>query len=466
MSHKKQEGGSNGGGLQRKISHSHYPSSSPEPQSALSLASNQSDRINQTDYSAEMQDAPDVEKLAPSTSLKPPGSDEELFQPRSLKFWLTLLCNFLALFLVALDRTIIATAVPQITDDFHSLGDIGWYGSAYMLTTSCSQLVYGRIYKFYDMKWSALFAFPLLSFSFFSFLFFFPRFLWLLFILTKIWFGYRTFLISIVIFEIGSAICGVAPSSIIFIVGRAIAGLASAGIFSGCMLIMIPMVPLHRRPMFQGMFGMVFGLASVMGPLIGGGFTSGVSWRWCFYINLPIGAITLGFMILFWHPPRQKYVPAPFWTHVKRLDPLGMLFFLPALVALLLALQWGGSTYKWKNWRIVMLFGIFGIGFLLFMAVQIWKPDTATVPPRVITQRSVAFGTGFTFFLSGSMLILVYFVPIWCKYMALVLRNPRVCLARDAAIAADIQPSPNGPASSSYKIGYIYHAPGAQSRGV
>ena len=153
MSHKKQEGGPNGGGLQRKISHSHYPSSSPEPQSALSLASNQSDRINQTDYSVEMQDAPDVEKLAPSTSPKPPGSDEELFQPKSLKFWLTLLCNFLALFLVALDRTIIATAVPQITDDFHSLGDIGWYGSAYMLTTSCSQLVYGRLYKFYDMKW-------------------------------------------------------------------------------------------------------------------------------------------------------------------------------------------------------------------------------------------------------------------------------------------------------------------------
>ncbi|KAH8889680.1 MFS general substrate transporter [Thozetella sp. PMI_491] len=373
---KKRGEGPDAGGFDRHISHKHYPSSSPEPQSAVSLASNQSDRVHQTDYPAEMGDAPDIEKLAPNAPAKPPGGEEEdLFQPKSLKFWLTLLCNFLALFLVALDRTIIATAVPQITDDFHSLGDIGWYGSAYMLTTSCSQLLYGRIYKFYDTKW--------------------------------------VFLISVVIFEVGSAICGVAPNSVIFIVGRAIAGLASAGIFSGTMLIMIPMVPLHRRPMFQGMFGMVFGLASVMGPLIGGGFTSGATWRWCFYINLPIGAVSLIFMIFFWHPPRQKYVPAPFWTHVKRLDPLGMLFFLPSLVSLLLALQWGGSTYKWKNWRIVMLFGIFGMGFILFVVIQLWRPDTATVPARIITQRSVAFGTGFTFFLSGSMLILVYYVPIW-----------------------------------------------------
>ena len=77
-----------------------------------------------------------------------------MFNPRSPMFWATLVCNFMALFLVALDRTIIATAVPTISDEFQSLGDIGWYGSAYMLSTACAQLIYGRIYKFYDMKWS------------------------------------------------------------------------------------------------------------------------------------------------------------------------------------------------------------------------------------------------------------------------------------------------------------------------
>lgn len=91
----------------------------------------------------------------------PPGpGPDELFRPKTLKFWLILLSNFLAMFLVALDRTIVATAIPRITDDFHSLGDIGWYGSAYMLTTATSQLVFGRLYKFYNMKWYVLVALP------------------------------------------------------------------------------------------------------------------------------------------------------------------------------------------------------------------------------------------------------------------------------------------------------------------
>jgi hypothetical protein len=95
----------------------------------------------------------DAEKLSPSRA--PPGSstEDEDFNPWNVRFWLTLLCNFMALFLVALDRTIIATAVPRISDEFQALGDIGWYGSSYMLTTACAQLVFGRIYKFYDMKW-------------------------------------------------------------------------------------------------------------------------------------------------------------------------------------------------------------------------------------------------------------------------------------------------------------------------
>jgi len=81
------------------------------------------------------------------------GHDPDLFQPKTVRFWAVLVCNFLCLLLVALDRTILATAVPRITDEFAALGDIGWYGSAYMLATACAQLVSGSIYKFYDMKW-------------------------------------------------------------------------------------------------------------------------------------------------------------------------------------------------------------------------------------------------------------------------------------------------------------------------
>ncbi|KAI6309038.1 hypothetical protein MCOR29_009054 [Pyricularia oryzae] len=297
-----------------------------------------------------------------------------IYNPRSLRFWAIMGCNFLALFLVALDRTILATAVPRITDEFHSLGDVGWYASSYMLTTSASQLLFGRIYKFYPTKW--------------------------------------TFLVSIVVFEIGSAICGAAPTSTVFIVGRSIAGLASAGIFTGCML-MFMMVPLHKRPMFQGLFGMTFGLASVMGPLVGGAFTGTVTWRWCFYMNLPIGLVAFICMILWWTPPEKPTEPAPLLTHIKRLDPLGSFFFLPAVVSLLLALEWGGSTYPWNSGVIIGLLVACAVLVSAFAAVQILRPETATIPARVITQRSVLFATIFTFFVAGGMLMCVYFLPIW-----------------------------------------------------
>ncbi|KAK4226354.1 major facilitator superfamily domain-containing protein [Podospora fimiseda] len=319
----------------------------------------------------------DIEMLTPRQSPQDPGGGEELYQPKSFKFWGTIACNFLALFLVALDRTIVATAVPRISDEFKALGDIGWYGSSYMLTTACAQLVFGRIYKNYDLKW--------------------------------------TFLISIVVFEVGSAICGAAPNSPTFILGRAIAGLGSAGIFSGTLLALVPMVPLHRRPAFQSFFGIVFGLSSVLGPIVGGGFTGTQSsgWRWCFYINLPIGAVVLVVMTFWWNPPSAKHEPASFKTHVKRLDPLGIIFLLPGVVSLFMAFQWGGSTYDWNSWRVILLLVVFVVCTIAFWLVQHFMPATATVPGRILKQRTVFFGTIFTFFISGSMLMLVYYLPIW-----------------------------------------------------
>ncbi|TLS28478.1 hypothetical protein PpBr36_01295 [Pyricularia pennisetigena] len=336
--------------------------------------SGKADEAHSTPLAREQHAGSQAEAKGHSSSDAAAVSPGGMYNPRSLRFWAIMGCNFLALFLVALDRTILATAVPKITDEFHSLGDVGWYASSYMLTTSASQLLFGRIYKFYPTKW--------------------------------------TFLISIVGFEIGSAICGAAPSSTVFIVGRSIAGLASAGIFTGCML-MFMMVPLHKRPMFQGLFGMTFGLASVMGPLVGGAFTGTVTWRWCFYMNLPIGLVAFVCMILWWTPPEKRTEPAPLLTHFKRLDPLGTFFFLPAVVSLLLALEWGGSTYSWNSGVIIGLFVACAVLVSAFVAVQILRPETATIPARVITQRSVLFATVFTFFIAGGMLMCVYFLPIW-----------------------------------------------------
>jgi MFS family permease len=130
---------------------------------------------------------------------------------------------------------IIATAIPRITNEFHSIDDIGWYGSAYMLTAAIFNPLGGRIYQLYSTKW--------------------------------------VFLVSILVFEVGSALCGAAPSSPAFIVGRAIAGSGAAGIFCGGIMIIVPLVPLRRRPIFTSFFGMAFGVSSVLGALIGGTFT-------------------------------------------------------------------------------------------------------------------------------------------------------------------------------------------------
>jgi MFS family permease len=150
---------------------------------------------------------------------------------------------YFAMFLVALDRTIIATAIPRITDTFNSIDDIGWYGSAYLLTGCGFILIYGRVYTFHSTKW--------------------------------------VFLSGIFLFEVGSAVCGAAPTSNALIIGRAIAGFGSSGIITGAITIMINTIPLHKRPMYQGLFGAVFGVASVAGPLLGGAFTdSKATWRW------------------------------------------------------------------------------------------------------------------------------------------------------------------------------------------
>jgi len=136
------------------------------------------------------------------------------------------------------DQNIISTAIPKITDQFHSLDDVGWYGSAYLLTTCSFQLLMGKVYKFYPAK-------PI-------------------------------FLSGIILFEIGSAICGAAPSSNAFIVGRAIAGVGASGLFSGLMVMMMYTIPLRQRPIYQGMFAGVFAIGSVIGPLLGGTFTDKV----------------------------------------------------------------------------------------------------------------------------------------------------------------------------------------------
>jgi len=304
------------------------------------------------------------------------SEEPELEYPSGSKLALITLALSLAVLCVALDNTIIATAIPRITDDFQALKDVGWYASAYLLTTCAFQLLFGKFYSFFSIKW--------------------------------------VFLVALAIFELGSLICGVAPNSVALIVGRAIAGLGSAGLFSGALIIVAYTVPLVKRPIYTGLIGGMYGIASVVGPLMGGAFTDHATWRWCFYINLPLGAITAVIIVLFFKsPPRAKKTSVGFKNRLEQFDPIGTVLFVPGIICLLLALQWGGTEYPWSDGRIIALFVVFGILVISFVGVQIWKGDNATVPPRIFKQRTIYSGAFFGLCLGGSFFIMIYYLPIW-----------------------------------------------------
>jgi MFS family permease len=201
-----------------------------------------------------------------------------------------------------------------------------------MLTSSALMLLFGKIHTFYSPKYVLLTAIGL--------------------------------------FEIGSAICGAAPSSLAFIMGRAVAGWGSADIFTGAVITVQYILPLQKRPMVLGMMSAIFGISSVAGPLIGGTLTDKVSWRLCFYINLPIGAVAMAVLVFDLKVPSPAKAGTSIRQQFIQLDPLGTLCFLPGVSCLLLALQWGGSKYAWNDVRIIVSLVLAGLLIIAFIIIQ------------------------------------------------------------------------------------------------
>ncbi|KAF4418525.1 major facilitator superfamily transporter [Fusarium austroafricanum] len=299
--------------------------------------------------------------------------------PTGLRLALVVLALFASVFIVAISQTILATAIPTITTVFRSYNDIAWYNAGEQITAVALQLPFGRTYSHFNNKW--------------------------------------TFLTSVAVFLLGSAVCGSAPTSVALIVGRAIQGVGLAGVFGGSFIIIAHSTPLRKRSLFAGLFGAAYAIASVVGPIIGGVITTRASWRWCFYLNLPIGAIVI-LVIFFCLPPSvgrtSTEIKKMNWSQIILLfDPLGTALLLTALVCLMLALQWGGGEHPWSSDRVIAVLVVFGATLLPWMALQYFQGDDATVPLSLVKQRSVAAANLYLLFLNGSFGIFIFYLPVW-----------------------------------------------------
>ncbi|KAK7990679.1 hypothetical protein PG990_014959 [Apiospora arundinis] len=321
-------------------------------------------------------DAGDIEKPEVNQTTTATPEDQGMY---GLPLFALTAALSMAVFLVAMDVNVIATAVPHITGEFRSLEDVGWYGSAFLMTTCGFQVLFGRIYTIFPAKW--------------------------------------VFVSAILVFLVGSLVAALSSSSTIFIVGRAIQGMGTSGILSGGLIIIAQVVPLRMRSFIGGAIGAMEGVAMISAPVLGGVLTDRLNWRWCFYINLPIGGFVLIVVFLFLRIPEanrpQAAKKATFLQTLYQLDVIGAALLMPPIICLLLALQEGGKGHAWGKPSVIGLLVTSIVLFAVFAYSQHRHADVAMIPFRLIKQRSVLAGFWYILCTSSALVIMTYFLPLW-----------------------------------------------------
>ncbi|MFJ5259469.1 DHA2 family efflux MFS transporter permease subunit [Streptomyces sp. NPDC088387] len=275
----------------------------------------------------------------------------------------------LGMLLAALDQTIVSTALPTIVSDLGGLDHLSWVVTAYLLASTAATPLWGKLGDQYGRK--------------------------------------RLFQIAIVIFLIGSALCGMAQNMPQLIGFRALQGLGGGGLIVLSMAIVGDLVSPRERGRYQGLFGAVFGATSVLGPLLGGLFTEHLSWRWVFYINLPIGVVALAVIATVLHIPRKSQ------RHV--IDYLGTFLIAALATSLVLIASLGGTTWAWGSARIIGLAVLAVVLAVAFVAVE-RRAAEPVLPPKLFRIRTftlaavISFIVGFAMF--GAMTYLPTFLQV------------------------------------------------------
>ncbi|WYZ42179.1 hypothetical protein EsH8_V_001074 [Colletotrichum jinshuiense] len=296
------------------------------------------------------------------------------FVVQGFKLYAILLSVCFGAFVMSLDIFILATAIPSITSEFRDTSQLAWYPAAYSLTTCVLTPLAGRLAAAFPLRWV-----------------------------------YITFCS---IFLVGSIVCGWAQTSNAFIVGRAVAGIGASGLATGGMTIVLLIASPRTKPLFMGICSSCFALGVILGPILSGVFSEKATWRWCFWINLPSGAVTLATMFFFFRPPPESRN----WSvgeRIKSLDLTGGAIFIPGIFMILLALTWGGTQKAWNSPTIIGLFVGGGVMVVMFFIWEHHKGEEAMIPGMLLRRRSITFSVLFSFCHMGSVAVMGYYLPEW-----------------------------------------------------
>ncbi|PIA17169.1 MFS general substrate transporter [Coemansia reversa NRRL 1564] len=275
-------------------------------------------------------------------------------------------------FLSMLDQSILGSALPAITNQFGELSSIAWVSAAYMLTFTALQSIFSKVSEIFGRM-------PVL-------------------------------VISLTVFSAGSAICGAASTMDMLIAGRAIAGCGGCGVSTMVQVILIDLLPLHKRATYMSYMSFTSTLAVVAGPLIGGAITDHWVWRWCFYLNIPICAVIAAICLL----TIRVSVPAG-TTKEKfaRIDFLGAFLLLAGLVLFILALNWGGKDYKWNSAAVIVTLVLSVILLAAFIYVEHSYASEPIITMRMFTSRTLTPALVSQFFLGAGITFTVLYLPVY-----------------------------------------------------
>jgi EmrB/QacA subfamily drug resistance transporter len=274
----------------------------------------------------------------------------------------------LGMFLAALDQTIVSTALPTIVGDLGGLNHLSWVVTSYLLASTISTPIYGKLGDMYGRK--------------------------------------PVFLVAILIFLAGSMLAGLSQSMAELIGFRALQGIGAGGLMVGAQAIIADIVPPRDRGRYMGLIGSVFAVASVAGPLLGGFLVDNLSWRWVFYVNVPIGIVAVVIVTtrLHLHTPHRRH----------RIDYLGAALLSGGVGALILLATWGGTQYAWGSREIIGL-GILGVVLLVLFVWQERRALEPILPLQLFRSRifSVANAMGFT--IGMAMFGAIIFIPLFLQ---------------------------------------------------